>query len=52
MHSDRRAPAAPEMALEDVDVVSADENLDLLQNVDFYSWVDKQLKQGTGDGTG
>ena len=48
----------PDVALEDVDLVSTDENLDLLENVEFYSWLDKELAGSSaavgnaGDGVG
>jgi len=52
----------PDVALEDVDLVSTEENLDLLENVEFYSWLDKELagsggaasgaRDGAGDGIG
>jgi hypothetical protein len=39
--SGRSTPPAP-AALEDLEIVADSENLDLLQDVEFYAWLDQQ----------
>ena len=50
-HHGALSPAVSLLALEqgaDAEVVAADDNLDLYENLDFYAWLDAEQQDGDG----
>jgi hypothetical protein len=44
----RSTPEAGGLALEDIDIVADSENLDMLEDVEFYMWLDQAPDPHTG----